>query len=145
MRLTARQAKALGIEPMPKKAPRKATRGPGFAQEAFKRLCTAYGLPRPEPEWKFAPRRKWRFDWAWPYASVALEIDGGAFSSGKACPACGRRPTGRHTTGAGFLADQEKQNAATLAGWRVYHCCPRDVQTGKIFTMLRRVFGLEAE
>lgn len=78
----------------------------------FARVCLAKGIPAPLPEHRFHPRRKWRFDYAWPGLSVALEIEGGIWTQG------------RHTRGAGFLKDMEKYNTATLMGWQVYRCTP---------------------
>lgn len=63
-------------------------------------------LPEPATEYKFHPRRKWRFDVAFVDARVYVELDGGVYSNG------------RHTRGAGFEADCEKLNAAALMGWR---------------------------
>ena len=63
--------------------------------------------PTPIREHRFAPPRRWRFDFAWPDWRVAVELEGGAWARG------------RHTRGAGYVADCEKYNAATLAGWRV--------------------------
>jgi very-short-patch-repair endonuclease len=68
-------------------------------------------------EYKFHPVRKWRFDVAFPDAKVAAEIDGGAWSAG------------RHTRGAGFIADQKKTNAAALLGWSVYRFTWEDLKT----------------
>ena len=64
-------------------------------------------LPDPETEYRFAPPRKWRMDFAWPIERVAVELDGGVYSGG------------RHTRGSGFVKDCEKLNAATVRGWRV--------------------------
>lgn len=60
-------------------------------------------------EHRFAPPRRWRFDFAWPLETggVAVELDGGAYTNG------------RHTRGAGFEADCEKLNEAAVRGWRV--------------------------
>jgi very-short-patch-repair endonuclease len=58
-------------------------------------------------EYKFHPKRKWRFDFADPANKIAVEIDGGVFAGG------------RHTRGMGFKRDCEKINAATVLGWRV--------------------------
>jgi very-short-patch-repair endonuclease len=64
-------------------------------------------------EYQFHPTRRWRFDFAWPDHRLSLEVEGGVWSGG------------RHTRGAGFVADCEKYNAATLAGWRVLRVVPR--------------------
>lgn len=63
--------------------------------------------PEPTPEYRFAPPRRWRFDYAWPDARVAVELEGGVHSGG------------RHVRGAGFERDAEKYNAAAASGWRV--------------------------
>ena len=76
------------------------------------------GLPRPAREFRFHPRRRWRFDFAWPLYKVAAEVDGGIYCRG------------RHVRGAGFERDAEKGNAAVLAGWRVLHFSPRQVRSG---------------
>jgi len=60
-----------------------------------------------EVEYKFHPKRRWRFDFAFPLIKIAVEIEGGVWSGG------------RHTRGAGFIKDMEKYNAAVLLGWRV--------------------------
>lgn len=63
-------------------------------------------------EHRFAPPRRWRFDFADLIAMVAVEVDGGAYSGG------------RHTRGAGFEADCEKLNTAALLGWTVFRVTP---------------------
>ena len=64
-------------------------------------------LPQWEREYKFHPRRRWRFDFAWPEHLVAVEIEGGIFNYG------------RHNRPLGYQNDCEKYNAATVRGWRV--------------------------
>lgn len=59
-------------------------------------------------EYQFHPERKWRFDFAWPREKVAVEVEGGTWKHG------------RHNRGAGYAADCEKYNTATLLGWRVF-------------------------
>ena len=63
-------------------------------------------LTEPEREHRFHEVRKWRFDFAWPSAKLAVELHGG-----------GNR--GRHASVTGMAADLEKHNAATRLGWRV--------------------------
>ena len=80
-------------------------------------ICKADGLPMPEPEFKFHPQRRFRFDYAWPKQLIALEVDGGVWTRG------------RHTRGSGFMRDQEKTNLAALLGWRVFRCTPQTIHT----------------
>ncbi len=75
---------------------------PTAAAEFGARLSALYpGLV--VDEHKFALPRKWRFDWCFPHAMLAIEIDG----------------QGRHQTYVGFRGDCEKLNAAVELGWRV--------------------------
>lgn len=75
------------------------------AEEAFFRAWTRAPLDgaRMVREHRFHDTRRWRFDFAFPEARVAVEIEG----------------RGRHQTFAGFRADTEKYNTALLLGWRV--------------------------
>lgn len=88
-------------------------------------LFAAHGLTDPVPEFRFHPTRKWRFDFAWPERGLALEVEGGAWTSG------------RHTRGKGFVSDLEKYNAAVLMGWRVLRCTPKQLKSGEIFEVIK--------
>jgi len=81
-------------------------------------LCKENGIWPPECEFRFHPRRKWRFDYSWSDVMIALEVEGGIWTQG------------RHTRGAGFLADMEKYNAAVLLGWRVLRTTPDKLADG---------------
>jgi hypothetical protein len=63
-------------------------------------------------EYRFAPPRRYRFDFACPDVSgrggIAVEIEGGSWTAG------------RHTRGAGFSRDCAKYNLAASMGWVVY-------------------------
>jgi hypothetical protein len=87
----------------------------------------AGGLPDLVPEYRFHPKRKWRFDFAWPASRIAVEINGGVWVQG------------RHNRGKGYLADLEKMNAAQAAGWRVGQFTPQ--QTAEMVAWLEEVFG----
>jgi very-short-patch-repair endonuclease len=78
-------------------------------------------LPEPVREFRFAPPRRFRFDFAWPDSTnkVAVEIDGGTWMQ-----------RGRHTTGSGYENDCEKLNLASLAGWRVFRFTGGMVKSG---------------
>jgi hypothetical protein len=104
------------------------------------------GIPF-EREYRFAPPRKWRADFAliraseqWmldidiPLAkvppSVLVEIDGGAFIAG------------RHSRGTGVEADCEKQSAAAILGYRVIRVTPAQVDDGRALDWIRQALGL---
>jgi hypothetical protein len=70
-------------------------------------ICQEMQMPPPVAEFDFHPKRRWRFDYAWPDLMVALEYEGGTYTGG------------RHVRGAGFAGDCEKYNAAAALGWIV--------------------------
>ncbi len=92
----------------------------------FAAVCVAAGLQEPVEEFRVCAHRQWRFDWAWPKAKVALEIEGGVWTQG------------RHTRGSGFLADMLKYNEAAVAGWRIIRCTPKQFARGSIIETLKR-------
>ena len=95
--------------------------------DPFVLLCVAHGLPEPQREFRFDGRRRWRFDFAWPDAMVAVECEGGVWTQG------------RHTRGAGFVKDLEKYNAAVVAGWAVLRFTPQQIQSGEAVEIVKGV------
>jgi len=94
------------------------------AEEAFGFQLRAVGIAF-HREFQFAPPRKWRADFVIG-DSLLIEIDGGAFAGG------------RHTTGDGFRRDLEKSNAAVMAGFRVLHFLPEQVDDGSALALVER-------
>ena len=60
-----------------------------------------------EREYRFHPTRLWRFDFAFAYRKIAIEIEGGTWSGG------------RHTRGSGYAEDCLKYNEAAKLGWTI--------------------------
>lgn len=77
------------------------------------------------PEYRFHPTRKWRIDYAITDHMIAIEVEGGAWTRG------------RHTRGAGFVADMEKYNEATRLGYRVIRVTPDDLLSAKTFDLIK--------
>lgn len=75
-------------------------------EDALAFQLRAAKLPKAEREFRFAPPRRWRFDFAWPAQMLAVEVEGGIFAAG------------RHNRPLGMIADMEKYNEAALLGWR---------------------------
>ena len=88
----------------------------------------AHGVPEPVREHRFDAVRRWRFDFSWPWAKVAVEVEGGTWSGG------------RHTRPSGFAADLEKYNAAALAGWRVLRFDGHAVKSGQAALVIAQLF-----
>lgn len=86
-------------------------------EEQFALHCQIYKLS-PIREYAFHPSRKWRFDFYFPGALLAVEIEGIS------------RSGGRHQREGGFIADCEKYNAAALMGIRVLRYTPAMVKAG---------------
>jgi very-short-patch-repair endonuclease len=67
----------------------------------------AKGYPEPEREYRFDPKRKFRFDFCWRDYKLALEIEGGVYSHG------------RHLQPKGYTKDVEKYNLAVINGFKL--------------------------
>lgn len=106
-------------------------------------------LPAPEREYRFAPPRRWLFDFAWNLVTVgswhydrglrgepfhrsvqpiAVEIEGGTYVEG------------RHSRGQGFEKDCEKYAEALISGWRVLRVTGAMVLDGRAIALTRRLF-----
>ena len=99
-------------------------------------MIRASRFPEPVTEHEFARQlgRRWRFDFAWPGRMLAVEFDGGAWVPGG----------GRHARAAGFAADHEKMNRATLLGWRVLRFTARHLTDGSALAGLTEALGDQA-
>lgn len=76
-----------------------------------------------------ASLRDWRFDFAWPGRCIAVEVQGGTWSSGA------------HVRGRGYESDCEKSNAAQMLGWRVYQVTTDMIADGRALRLIERVLG----
>jgi hypothetical protein len=101
-------------------APKAGSKG----EEAFALHCRVDGL-KPVRELTFHPRRKWRFDFAFPDRMIAVEIEGGV--------------GGRHQRIGGFTGDCVKYNAAAALGWRVFRYTTAMVMDGTAINEINEV------
>ena len=108
-----------GLTPCPKSKPLDAL---GFVLQAA-------GLPVPCREYRFAPPRRWRFDYAWPDRRLALEVEGGTWAGG------------RHVRGKGYEGDCEKYNAAALLGWTVLRVTTAMLNDGRALALLEEALA----
>lgn len=96
------------------------------------RVVIAYwrelSIPEPVQERLVVPDRKYRFDFAWPEANLAVEVEGGVFTRGA------------HGSISGILRDIEKYNLAAVNGWRVLRVLPQDLCTLAFAETLRKAF-----
>ena len=102
-------------------------------EDQLARQIAGAGLPTPDREVTFHAERRWRFDFAWPAAMVALEVEGATWAGG------------RHTRGKGFAADCEKYNEAAVMGWTVLRVTGDMVRKGKALEIATRALALMPE
>lgn len=88
-------------------------------------------FPLPIREYRFAPPRRWRFDFAWPDLKLAVEAEGGVWSRG------------RHTRGSGFVNDSIKYNEAAKMGWTVLKYTTSTIDN--LLPDLKKIFEWEDE
>lgn len=88
------------------------------------------GIRRPDTEVKFDAERKFRFDFAWPEAKLALEVNGGTWNGGA------------HGRAKGIHRDYEKLNLAQWNGWAVLQVTPQDVYSSNLGRMLKELYDL---
>lgn len=81
-------------------------------------------LEKPDTEYRFHGKRRWRFDFAWPALMLAVEVEGGQWVNG------------RHQRGKGFEDDCEKYNEAALYGWTVLRFTGDMVKDGRALATL---------
>ena len=98
-------------------------------EDQFEYQVQLLKLPTPVKEYRFHPTRKWRFDFAWLDAMVAVEVEGATWSGG------------RHTTGSGFESDCIKYSEANLLGWHVYRFTGTMVSDGRAIDYLVRALS----
>ena len=82
-----------------------------------------------ERQFYYARPRKLRADFAFPYARLLAEVNGGIFTSQA------------HGSIKGILADMDRLNTATLAGFRLLRFTPQAVQSGEALQLIERALG----
>lgn len=101
---------------------------PGEAR--FLQHCKAKGLT-PVQEYRFHATRRWRFDFAFPELRIAVEVEGGTWSRGKA----------GHTSGVGYRSNCQKYNSAVLLGWSVFRFTSDMVHSGEAINTILPLIG----
>lgn len=82
-------------------------------------------------EYRFHPKRRYRFDFAWPDMKVALELDGGLFLK-----------RGGHTSCSGKTRDCEKDFLAIQNGWYVIRWTAAMITTENCYKLRDVLLGL---
>lgn len=76
----------------------------------FERILQSYG--EVTPEYKFHPKRKWKFDYCYTREKLAIEIEGGIWIRG------------RHNSPKGYKKDMDKYNKCEILGYRLLRYSP---------------------
>ena len=76
-------ARLLGSSPKVRTAANQVRKAQQVMSLHDKVLTQLVGLPDPATELLFHPKRKWRFDYAWPTRMIAIEVHGGIHSGGR--------------------------------------------------------------
>jgi len=87
-------------------------------EEKLARQIAAAGLPTPQRQYRFHPKRRWMIDFAWPEYQVAAEVNGGTWVNG------------RHNRPSHINKEYEKLNHLALAGWLSFLFSTDMVQDG---------------
>ena len=110
-------------------------------------------IDSPSPEFKFHPTRQWRFDRAWEYHRVAVEIEGGVYGKPIRCQDCGTLVRGTKKDGSfgkeitvasghrgfeRFISDKEKYNEAAMLGWAILRFVREDI-LGQPFETVEKI------
>ena len=86
------------------------------------------GIEKPVPEYRFCKSRRWKFDFCFVKAQLALEIEGGVWTNG------------RHTRGSGFIKDMEKYHQANLLGFKLLRVTPEQLDNGVAVGLIEQYF-----
>lgn len=94
----------------------------------------AHDLPPDAEEYRFAPPRRFRADFAYLDARILVEVEGATYANG------------RHNRGGGYESDCIKYNLAALLGWRVLRFTRAMIESGEATeTIKRALFGIQPE
>lgn len=97
--------------------------------DTFTRVAEKFFGVEVVKEYKFHTTRRWRFDYAIVDHKIAIEVEGGVWTSG------------RHTRSKGFLKDMEKYNTATSMGWRLLRTTPDELMSCEFFDMISKTIN----
>ena len=100
-------------------------------EDEFEFQLGVAGLPEAVREYAFAPKRRYRADFAFPAHMLLVEIEGAIYTGG------------RHVRGAGYESDLEKYNLAVLQGYRVLRFSPRMVRDGTALSIVEEALIME--
>jgi len=87
------------------------------------------GLPEPEREYRFAPPRRYRADFAYPNKMLLIEVEGGVWTNGA------------HVRGKHYTSDCSKYNLAATMGFRVLRFTGEMIKSGLALRTIEEVMN----
>ena len=90
-------------------------------------------IPNPTFEYKFQPKRRFRWDLCWPSQKLAVEVQGGIWIKGG------------HSTGKGITRDCEKLDEGVKLGWKVLQFTKEQIESGYAVEAIKEVLFKEAK
>ena len=87
------------------------------------------GLPEPEREYRFAPPRRYRADFAYPDEMLLIEVEGGVWTNGA------------HVRGKHYTSDCSKYNLAATMGFRVLRFTGEMIKSGLALRTIEEVMN----
>jgi very-short-patch-repair endonuclease len=87
------------------------------------------GLPEPEREYRFAPPRRYRADFAYPDKMILIEVEGGVWTNGA------------HVRGKHYTSDCSKYNLAATMGFRVLRFTGEMIKSGLALRTIEEVLN----
>lgn len=123
-------AAALNIKPATK--PKKKRAKPRIYSDSVDQFCMLISQQLQviiRMEYRFNLERQWRFDYAIPDQMIAIECEGGIWTRG------------RHTRGAGYVADMEKYTDAAIKGWVLIRITPKNLLTSHTVDLIKQAIN----
>ena len=101
-------------------------------EQLWNQITGDSGLPWPQREVKFCPKRRFRWDFAWEHMMLAVEVQGGSWL-----------PNSQHGRGKKFESDCEKATLGAILGWRVMRFTADQIKDGRALALIQRALGEE--
>jgi very-short-patch-repair endonuclease len=80
-------------------------------------------------EYRFAPPRRWKFDFYFAHAQLAIEVEGGVWIQG------------RHSRALGMIGDMTKYNQAAEMGITVLRYAGAHIVSGEALAQIERMLA----
>lgn len=108
--------------------------GKSNLEQALLSQIRIVGLPMPEREFRAIPKRRFKWDFAYPDRKLLIEVQGGIWA-GKYGKQSG------HTSGTGLNRDYEKNNLAVCHGYKVLYFTSNMIESGEAVSKIEEAMN----